>query len=113
MAGEIFVNTCSSRQDELEIIKRIDGNKVKTVTSGPTGTAWSDDVFKELCIKSKPVVRKMPNRIDRASNALKFFSCYDPRTAGVRTVDNFVFYKEVIQVTDQTVTVGIKDIKEN
>lgn len=99
-------------------------------------------------------MKKVPNRVVRASNALKFFSCYygqidikdskehlslslslitnvtcgleeheeqvirdshrcdqqvDPRTAGVRTVDNFVSYKEVIQVTDQTVTVGIKE----
>lgn len=29
MAGEIFVNTRSSRQDELEIVKRTDGNTVK------------------------------------------------------------------------------------
>lgn len=74
MAGEIIVN--SSHQDELEIIKKTYGNKVKTVTSSPTETAWSDDVFKELCIKSKPVMKKMPNRIVRVSNALKFFSCY-------------------------------------
>lgn len=96
-------------------------------------------------------MKKMSNRVVRASIAPKLFSCYygqidikdskehlslslitdvtcgleeheeqvirdshrcdqqvDPRTAGVRTVDNFVSYKEVIQVTDQTVTVGIK-----
>lgn len=37
MAGENIVN--SSRQDELEIIKKTYGNKVKTVTSSPTETA--------------------------------------------------------------------------
>lgn len=46
-------------------------------------------------------------------DSLKCDQQVDPRTAGVRTVDSFVFYKEVIQVTDQTVAVGIKDIKEN
>lgn len=74
MAREIIVN--SSRQNELVIVKKTYGNKVKTITSSPTETAWSDDVFKELCIKSKPVMKKMPNRVVRASNALKFFSCY-------------------------------------
>lgn len=56
----------SSRQDELEIIKKTHGNKVKTVTSSPTETAWSDE----------PGMKKMPNRIVRASNAFKFFSYY-------------------------------------
>lgn len=95
-------------------------------------------------------MKEMPNRIVRASNSRKLFSCYygqidiqdskehlslitdvtcgleeheeqvirdshrcdqqvDPRTAGIRTVDNFVSYKEVIQVTDRTVTVGTKE----
>lgn len=78
MAGEIILN--GPRQDEIEIVKRTGGNKVKTVTSSPTETAWSDDVFKELGIKSKPVMKKMPNRIVRASNVPKFFSCYYGQT---------------------------------